>query len=75
MTFYKKKNLSYTFSFKENKMLQKRTLLETYNCSMFSRKSPFPLQSIIRSKIIKSLPITSEEEQQNIQVDTLPKFL
>lgn len=37
----------------------------TYDCSFYSRKRP--LSSIIRSKIIKSLPIISEEEQQNIQ--------
>lgn len=58
------------------KMTQKKTLLGTYYCFfvfLLERAPPSP--SITRSKIIKSLPTVSEEEQQNIQVETLIKIL
>lgn len=56
------------------KIKSKKILLLTYHCSFFSRKIT-PPPSITRSKIIKSLPTTSEKEQQNIQVEILLKIL
>lgn len=53
-------------------MTQEKTLLGTYYCSIFIRKSTPPTPaSVTRSKIIKSLPTISEAEQQHIQVEII----